>query len=262
MLATFCLRLACGLTAALLLLRMDQLNPRFFRTHFLAVLVLLAVVAFFLRDHADCFLWLALGVGMALAYLNCLSWSLEETPGRRVFVLLTTVMMISSLLLAIHLAVIGREPSAVALRDDRGWGITWQLADNLTSAALLGSATTAMLVGHSYLLAPAMSLTPLLRMLAALFVCTLLRLTLALAGLWQWTDIAPGGTLEGEMALWLPLRWGLGFAAPLVLGWLAWETARIRSTQSATGILYVVVICCFLGELTSQLLWERTGLTL
>ena len=46
----------------------------------------------------------------------------------------------------------------------------------------------------------------------------------------------------------------LGFVAPLVLGWMAWQTARIRSTQSATGILYVVVIFCFLGELTSLLL--------
>ena len=52
------------------------------------------------------------------------------------------------------------------------------------------------------------------------------------------------------------------FTATLVLGWMAWETARIRSTQSATGILYVVVIVCFLGELTSQLLVEKTGYTL
>jgi hypothetical protein len=35
---------------------------------------------------------------------------------------------------------------------------------------------------------------------------------------------------------------------------MAWESAKIRSTQSATGILYVVVIFCFLGELSSQLL--------
>jgi len=40
---------------------------------------------------------------------------------------------------------------------------------------------------------------------------------------------------------------------------MALETARIRSTQSATGILYVVVILVFLGELTSQLLGEKTG---
>jgi hypothetical protein len=43
---------------------------------------------------------------------------------------------------------------------------------------------------------------------------------------------------------------------------MAWETARIRSTQSATGILYVAVIMCFLGELTSQLLVEKTGCVL
>jgi hypothetical protein len=47
-----------------------------------------------------------------------------------------------------------------------------------------------------------------------------------------------------------------------VLAWMAWETARIRSTQSATGILYVVVIVCFLGDLTSQLLVARTGYVL
>jgi hypothetical protein len=41
---------------------------------------------------------------------------------------------------------------------------------------------------------------------------------------------------------------------------MAWETARIRSTQSATGILYVVTIVVFLGELLSMLLIDKTGL--
>ena len=43
---------------------------------------------------------------------------------------------------------------------------------------------------------------------------------------------------------------------PLVLGVMAWRcaTARLRNTQSATGILYIVVVFCFLGELTGQLL--------
>jgi hypothetical protein len=40
---------------------------------------------------------------------------------------------------------------------------------------------------------------------------------------------------------------------------MAWECARIRSTQAATGILYVVVIVTFLGELTSLLLLEKKG---
>ena len=71
----------------------------------------------------------------------------------------------------------------------------------------------------------------------------------------------PSVNLNSDAVLWLPLRWLLGFLAPLGLDWMAWQSARIRSTQSATGILYVVVIFCFLGELTSQLL-RSTGMTL
>jgi hypothetical protein len=63
------------------------------------------------------------------------------------------------------------------------------------------------------------------------------------------------------VALWLPVRWLVGFLAPLGLVWMAWQAARIRSTQSATGILYVVVIFCFLGELTGLLLRDG-GVTL
>jgi hypothetical protein len=138
----------------------------------------------------------------------------------------------------------------------------WVLADDLTSAALLGAATTAMLIGHSYLIAPAMSLTPLLRLLAVLVVATLVRMGVAGVGLWFWTNAPASPSLETETMLWLPVRWLLGFVGPLGLGWMAWETAKIRSTQSATGILYVVVILCFLGELTSQLLLGKTGIVL
>ena len=45
MLAAFCLRLALGLLAGLLLLSPKQLHPRFFRTHFLTALGLMAVAA-------------------------------------------------------------------------------------------------------------------------------------------------------------------------------------------------------------------------
>ncbi len=138
----------------------------------------------------------------------------------------------------------------------------WVLAGDATAAALLGTATTAMLLGHSYLIAPAMSIAPLVRLLAALAVATLLRAAVAAAGLWSWTETHSLTNLNDVTVLWLPVRWGLGLVGPLVLAWLAWQTARIRSTQSATGILYVVVIFCFLGELTAQLLWTDTGFVL
>ena len=107
-----------------------------------------------------------------------------------------------------------------------------------------------------------MTTAPLLRLLAAIGVSVFLRIGLAGLGLWGWTSSPSASNLETELLLWLPVRWGLGLIAPLVLGWMAWETARIRSTQSATGILYVVVILCYLGELTSQLLVEKTGFPL
>lgn len=104
-----------------------------------------------------------------------------------------------------------------------------------------------------------MTIVPLQRILLALAGALALRVSLACWGLYWWTAEHPLGNLSTETLLWLSARWLLGIFAPLVLGWMAWECARIRSTQAATGILYVVVIVTFLGELTSLLLLEKTG---
>jgi hypothetical protein len=122
-------------------------------------------------------------------------------------------------------------------------------ADDLTSAALLGTATSSMLLGHSYLIAPGMSMAPLQRLLMGMLSATLLRLVFFAAQVWElWAT----QSLAGSAAfLWLSVRAGAGLAGPLVLGMLAWQCVRIRSTQSATGILYAAVIMCFIGELTS-----------
>ncbi|HMF16877.1 MAG TPA: hypothetical protein VKE98_06685, partial [Gemmataceae bacterium] len=74
MVAVFCLRLGCGLLAALLLLPSAQINPRFYRVQFLTVLGLAAVAAMFLRDQADLRLWLALGAALILAFLGSILW--------------------------------------------------------------------------------------------------------------------------------------------------------------------------------------------
>src|SRR5262249_52623324 len=172
MLAIFCLRLATGMTAALLLLSPAQVNPRFYRTHFLTVLGLTTVAALFARDTAGAWEWLALTAALVLAFGGSLVWSLEGAPGGRALIGLTTAALLTALGL-----------DSRPLSPDACPG--WLLANELTSAALLGAATTAMLTGHSYLIAPAMSLTPLRRLLAALAVTTLLRLAVAAAALWS-----------------------------------------------------------------------------
>jgi hypothetical protein len=245
MLAVFCLRLAWGLTACLLLLPAAQVNPRFYRTHLLTTLGLVGLAGGFLVEDAGAWLWALLAGAAFLALLGALAWLLEGAPGGRPIILGMVPILGAALVLASQTVRPGQE-------------LAYLTADDLTSACVLGTATTAMLVGHSYLLAPTMSLAPLLRSLAALGVAIFLRLGLALASLWLWKR-EPSASFETETVLWLLVRWGVGLLAPLVLGWMAWETTRIRSTQSATGILYVVVIFCYLGELTSQLLFSKTG---
>jgi hypothetical protein len=149
----------------------------------------------------------------------------------------------------------------VSVEQSGGVNPIWSSANSLTSAALLGAATTAMLIGHSYLIAPNMSLTPLFHLLTALFATIGTRATVSGAGLGLWTSEHTLGNLD-DVTLLLPLRWGFGVLLPLVLTTLAWQTAKIRSTQSATGILYIVVIFAFLGELISQLLFQMTSLPL
>ena len=54
------------------------------------------------------------------------------------------------------------------------------------------------------------------------------------------------------------MRWGMGFIGPVVAVILAWKTVQIRSTQSATGILYVAMTLVLFGELAS-LIGSRAG---
>jgi hypothetical protein len=253
MLALFCLRLAAGLLSSLLLLSPAQINPRFYRTHFLIALGLTVAASLLLWEPARIGLTLLLGLSVLAAFLGSLAWSLQGAPGGRILI------VIAGVLLAVTLVLV--EWPADSSAEGRA-ALVWLLAGDFTSAALLGTATTAMLMGHSYLIAPAISLTPLYRLLAALAVAILLRGAVSGIGLWFWTRDHSFVNLKEVTLYWLPLRWSMSFVGPLVLGWMAWRAARIRSTQSATGILYVVVSFCFLGELTGQLLLSETGFTL
>lgn len=243
MLAVFSLRLAAGAIACLLLLPSALINPRFFRTHFLTALALAGVALLWVREGAAWPLVALLGTAMALAFLGSLVWGLEGAPGGRAFAVLTTVALAGSLAW-LETSRAGEQPLLPILLGD------------VTSAALLGSALTAMLLGHSYLIAPTMSLVPLMRLLAVLAVSAAARLGVDAYALACWTNVHSLVNLKNDVLIWLLLRWLVGILAPLGLTWMAWQTARIRSTQSATGILYVAVIFCFLGELTSQLLRE------
>jgi hypothetical protein len=242
----FCLRLVCGLLFAILPLKASQLNPRFYRIHFLTALGIgMAGGIFAFRDgleHGTWF-WLALLAGLLFCFLGSLLWSLEGGPGKAAVLLLALAALMGALLLY------SRESERSAAMAQ---------LDACSSAWVLGGSMTAMLLGHSYLIAPSMSVTPLLTVLRILLAGLLARTALAGTLLGFWTRGHALANLN-EVNLLLAMRWGLGLLLPLILTLMTVQTAKIRSTQSATGILYVVVVFCFIGELVSQILSRMTG---
>jgi hypothetical protein len=240
-LSIFALRLAVGMTACLLLLSPAVVSPRFYRVHLLTALALAGVASVFAQvGDGWLWFWTCSSVAMGLTLIGALAFSLERSPGGR------SLIVGAALALAGALACVDAFHPAMARSP-----VTTALAD-FTSAAVLGTALSAMLMGHSYLIAPSMSLRPLLVLIAGLAISIAARMAVDAVGFW--TAGHSIGSLDNEEKLFLLVRWGVGFLGVLGLTWMAWQTARIRSTQSATGILYVVVIFCFLGELTSQLL--------
>jgi len=265
MIALFCARLALGLIASLVLLSPTQINPRYYRTHFLTTLALLLIVLLFAWPSASTLLLILLFVGLGLCLFGSISWSIENNPGGVVLVWLTLAVLLGAFLAddawrmpemsSYREGMLSLYPPALTHRAAR-------FGDDVTAAAVVGLVTSSMLMGHMYLIAPTMTLVPLMRLLGGLLAAVMIRAILAGVSLWCWTQTPLAGTLTEVTYLWLPVRWGIGFVVPLGLCWMAWQSARIRSTQSATGILYVAVAFCFLGELTSQVLWRETGLPL
>ena len=68
-----------------------------------------------------------------------------------------------------------------------------------------------------------------------------------------WREEASAGAASIS-PLFLAMRWGMGIAGFGLATYLAWRTVQIRSTQSATGILYIAMTLLLFGELSSLIL--------
>lgn len=141
-------------------------------------------------------------------------------------------------------------------------------ASDLTSVLLLGAAASAMILGHWYLVVVDLPISALRRLTALLVVGLALRslvVGLALAGPMHaaYADarlVAAGVFNPDGVFVWMRLLFGI--AGPLSLLWFIWRTVEIRSTQSATGILYVQLFLVLSGELLAKYLRVAAGLPL
>ncbi len=142
------------------------------------------------------------------------------------------------------------------------------LASDLTSLLLLGAATAAMILGHYYLVVLDLPIAALRRLTLLLVAALGLRagaVGVALLGPghagWAEARLIAGGLWSPDgVFVWMRLLFGI--AGPLSLVWFIWKTVEIRSTQSATGILYVQLFLVLSGELLAQYLQVAAGLPL
>lgn len=157
------------------------------------------------------------------------------------------------------------------LADANGAGI-FTVASFFAAAFALGGVLTAMWLGHWYLVTPALSERPLLFSTTVVLVAVVAQVAFFLAAGPTSTYVnkptnpsavtvqatpVPGTSVRPANApvvtplstnaiSWIHIL--VGFIMPLVLGGLAWKLVRDRSFQSATGMLYLVVVCSLAGE--------------
>jgi len=127
-----------------------------------------------------------------------------------------------------------------------------------------GGVFAAMILGHWYLVTPRLPEGPLVLVSKRLFWVVALQVVLFLT--WVGIGIGPGATggpfaaLFGSWALFVWLRLIVGLVFPLVVSWAAIQTARSRSMESATGLLYINVGSIAAGTILAAGLYFGAGL--
>ena len=134
------------------------------------------------------------------------------------------------------------------------------------AALTLGWSLITMLLGHWYLVAPRLTFRHLV-----IFCWVLLAIVVVRFGVVGWSLAVASGVdpmtshpmrlltgFAGEgMFFWFRVFWGL--LIPVLLAVMSLHCARRQSNQSATGILYVLVVGAFIGEITALYLTLSVG---
>lgn len=135
---------------------------------------------------------------------------------------------------------------------------------SLSSALLTGVITYLMIMGHWYLVTPRLSEKPLAVGIKICWVILLVKIIWSTYDSFQHTAYFSAGTMEGGGYAWnwmmLLMRYLWGYVIIAVMSYYTWRLVLIRSTQSATGILYAMTFFVFVGELISIYLHFTYGL--
>ena len=250
--------LGVGIVLSLLFIARDA-GVKFFRFNAgLAAILVAVALAFHPSDDAGTFARAAL---FALAIVEAAIILYWATVGRTLAAIRPEIMGTASIGGVIALIF-----QAVSAASGRPVGIVLlTVASFLSSSALLGGACTAMILGHWYLIIPSMQVTHLQSAVKLHIASMVVRIVVVVAAVvvaiatWQ-PGLGPSFrhyvlSVNGVF-FWQRVLFGL--FGPALLSYLTWETAKIRSTQSATGILYVDFFTVVVGEVLAKYLLLAT----
>ena len=257
----FLAHLAVGIVFSLVLVSREA-GVKFFRFNAGLAVILLAV-AFALRPPEASATEAGRTAVLALAVLEAAMLLYWGTIGRALASVRPGIVGI-----AVAAGLVALVAEAIA----QSQGVSAQMmtvASFLSSAALLGGACTAMILGHWYLVIPSLQVSHLQSIVKVHIASMVIRVVVVAAAVFvaivSWQP-GSGPSFKGYILsvngifFWQRVLFGL--LGPGVLSYLTWETAKIRSTQSATGILYVDFFTVVVGEVLAKYLLLATRVPL
>ena len=132
------------------------------------------------------------------------------------------------------------------------WGYPGTVLSLLAGSLSVGTVSLGMVLGHWYLVNPRLSEKPLSSLTLALLAALIFQVVTVVLNAALPAREAPivqtaiGLGLAANPAFWL--RVGVGLLFPIVLGYMAWESSRLRGMMSATGLLYIAMGAVLAGE--------------
>jgi hypothetical protein len=130
------------------------------------------------------------------------------------------------------------------------------------ASANMGLSLMDMLLGHAYLNAAQMTMKPFLRLNRALALSMIVRAAISIVATFVLQHLHPLEMFWNLFGLYIGTRWLVGFIVSGTFVGMAHDCIKRRSTQSATGILYVAGVLVFIGEIIGLYLMTETGIPL
>ena len=127
-------------------------------------------------------------------------------------------------------------------------------------ALALGLSAVGLALGHWYLVTPRLPARPLVEITTAFLIVVIIQAILFGVALAVSVNDPVGGrdqSLTSDPTFWL--RIVVGFVLPLVFGWMAWTTARMRSMMAATGLLYLTTAAVLAAQIAARALMLDSG---